>query len=242
MRRSIWAVMILTAGVAHASAQDIPAAYVVAGNGHGVPPEVLYSVASAESVVSLKAGRRPWPWTLNVAGKSLRFEDRASACQALNHALERTRIVDVGIAQLNVRWHPQLFGAGQRFATPCDGLDPYANLDEAAQLIRQHFDATGDWLIAAGRYHHPAGGQHAAHYRAVVGREMTRIGMSQPMTNASPMWATSHDVPKTSRSNQHAQTSSVKTMTWITPTPRSDDDVTWVTPTQRPRVAEVATR
>lgn len=228
MRRAIWLVVLigtaLKVGALHASAQDIPEAYVVAGNNRGVPPEVLYAVASAESVVSLKAGRRPWPWTLNVAGKSLRFEDRASACQALTRALERTRIVDVGIAQLNVRWHPQLFGVGQRFATPCDGLDPYANLDEAAQLIRQHFNATGDWMTAAGRYHHPAGGQHAAHYRKVVSREITHMGISQPTSNASPMWATSDDVIVSPRSTQHSRKLPVKTpesMTWITPTPRS---------------------
>ena len=99
-----------------ANATVVPPAYFDAASLHQVPPEVLYAVATAESVVSLKVGRRPWPWTLNVAGEGFHFATRQAACDALVLALQETRVVDVGIAQLNVRWQPQLFGASQRFA------------------------------------------------------------------------------------------------------------------------------
>ncbi|EPC00579.1 hypothetical protein L861_06475 [Litchfieldella anticariensis FP35 = DSM 16096] len=163
-----------------ARAQDVPPAYVVAAEFHGVPPDVLYAVASAESVISLKAGRRPWPWTLNVRGKGYRFANRRAACDALRLALDETPLVDVGIAQLNVRWQPQLFDQGQRFADPCAALDPYANLEEAARLLRGHFSDTGDWLMAAGRYHRPAGGSPAARYRRVVAEELARLRPQGP--------------------------------------------------------------
>lgn len=164
-RLSLVAASLLLAGKATAASPDIPAAYVVAAENNAIPPAVLYAVASTESLVSLDQGPRPWPWTLNVAGESMRFGDRASACAALVDALKETRLVDVGIAQLNYRWQPQLFGEGQRFADPCAGLDPYANLDEAANLIRKHYEISGDWVMAAGRYHRPAGGKPAARYR-----------------------------------------------------------------------------
>ncbi|WP_416139110.1 transglycosylase SLT domain-containing protein [Halomonas sp. HK25] len=162
-----------------AKAASVPPAYFDAASLHQVPPEVLYAVATAESVVSLEAGRRPWPWTLNVAGEGFHFATRQAACDALVLALKETRVVDVGIAQLNVRWQPQLFGPGKRFPDPCDALDPYANLEEAARLLRGHFDATGNWVQAAGRYHRPAGGEPAARYRRIVAAELERLGTSR---------------------------------------------------------------
>ncbi|WP_217987851.1 transglycosylase SLT domain-containing protein [Halomonas salipaludis] len=162
-----------------ANATVVPPAYFDAASLHQVPPEVLYAVATAESVVSLKVGRRPWPWTLNVAGEGFQFATREAACDALLLALEETRLVDVGITQLNVRWQPQLFGAGKRFSHPCDALNPYANLEEAARLLRGHFDATGDWVQAAGRYHRPAGGEPAARYRRIVATELERLRTSR---------------------------------------------------------------
>lgn len=162
-----------------ANATVVPPAYFDAASLHQVPPEVLYAVATAESVVSLKVGRRPWPWTLNVAGEGFQFATREAACDALLLALEETRLVDVGITQLNVRWQPQLFGAGKRFSHPCDALNPYANLEEAARLLRGHFDATGDWVQAAGRYHRPAGGEPAARYRRIVATELERLKTSR---------------------------------------------------------------
>lgn len=160
-------------------ASPIPPAYLDAASRHQVPPEVLYAVASAESVVSINAGRRPWPWTLNVAGTGYHFASREAACNALKRALTETRQVDVGITQLNVRWQPQLFGPGQRFADPCDALNPYANLEEAARLLRGHYETTGDWIQAAGHYHRPAGGAPAKRYRRLVHTELERLSAAR---------------------------------------------------------------
>lgn len=230
------------AGQVNASSLDIPSAYVRAANANGIPPALLYAVASAESVMSLQVGRRPWPWTLNVAGEGMRFHDRSSACHALRDALKHTRVVDIGIAQLNFRWQPQLFGVGQRFEDPCAGLDPYANLDEAAGLIRQHYDASGDWLVAAGRYHRPAGGEPAERYREIVRKELLRLGnvdTAQFSTSGDEVTQAlaSRDAsaPSTSQSNRN--------LTWITPSPRSSEKrFTWITPSPRQWMTEVASR
>ncbi|ALM54104.1 glucosaminidase domain-containing protein [Halomonas huangheensis] len=254
MRRVVMAMAtlasLLTVGQASAntpdipSSPDIPSAYVVAAEDNGIPPEVLYAVAMTESKMSLEHTVRPWPWTLNVAGKGYRYDTRDEACTALRSFLQQTRVVDVGIAQMNVRWQTQVFGPGKRFSDPCAGLDPYANLDEASKVIRQHYDASGDWVVAAGRYHRPAGGTPAARYRRKVREELAQLGSSPTLgTDSAELM-----VARVASSSRPAPPSATATtpdndasLTWVTPTPRSPDaDVTWVTPEPRRWMAEVA--
>ncbi|WP_275286838.1 transglycosylase SLT domain-containing protein [Halomonas elongata] len=223
---------------------DIPSAYVVASEDNGIPPEVLYAVAMTESKMSLEHTVRPWPWTLNVGGKGYRYDTRNEACSALRSFLQQTRVVDVGIAQMNVRWQTQVFGPGKRFADPCAGLDPYANLDEAAKVIRQHYDASGDWVVAAGRYHRPAGGAPAARYRRKVREELAQLGASPTLgTDSAELMlahtaSSHHPAPSLSTPSVPANDAN---LTWITPSPRSPEfEVTWVTPEPRRWMAEVA--
>jgi len=161
---------------------------------HGVPADVLYALARTESGRTQKGEHKPWPWTLNIAGQGRYFNSRSEACSALRAALEDTRLIDVGVAQLNIRWNPELFGAGKRFSDPCAGLDPQHNLDAAAAILRSHFDDTGHWLTAVGRYHRPAGGE-AAHYyaRAVASRLAPRSSPSAYRSAGSS--AASHSSP-----------------------------------------------
>ncbi len=158
----------------------VPPAYTAAALRHAVPPVVLYALAHTESGTALNVGKRPWPWTLNIAGRGYRYPNRTQACHALNQALKTTRVIDVGLGQLNIRWNPALFGSEGRFSDPCDALDPYDNLDATAALLRQRFDQddhgnNGDWGRAAGRYHRPAGGEPARRYRRAFLAEMKAL-------------------------------------------------------------------
>lgn len=213
-----------------AQADEIPPAYHVAAASKGVPAEVLYAVAMTESKMSLGEALRPWPWTLNVGGKGYRYDSRGEACQALRQFLQDTRVVDVGIAQMNVRWQT-VFHAGGRFADPCDGLNPYANLEEAATLLQEHYQVAGDWVQAAGRYHRPAGGAPAARYRRKVAKELAKLdGEKDP----SPALAAASASPTTSTSTASAlgtapsEPASDPDLVWQDPAP---GEVTWVTPT-----------
>lgn len=174
-RQSALSVFCLSGLSSAAAATDIPEAYHLAADMHGVPPEILYAVALNESKIQLDHGVRPWPWTLNIAGKGYHFATRDEACDVLFRSIFETRVIDVGIAQLNIRWQPQLFGAGHRFVDYCDALDPYANLEEAARLLKQHYDESGDWLIATGRYHRPKGGAPAARYRRAIAANLAKL-------------------------------------------------------------------
>ncbi|WP_193092069.1 lysozyme family protein [Halomonas colorata] len=216
---------------------------------HGVPPEILYAVALNESKVSLEQGVRPWPWTLNIAGKGYHFETRDEACDVLFRSVFDTQVIDVGIAQLNIRWQPQLFGAGNRFVDYCDALDPYANLEEAARLLRQHYDASGDWLIAAGRYHRPAGGEPAARYRRAIAANLAELEVSNSTphrtagrSNVQFSSAEEIDIPSVAASHydatpqysiapaseQYQPIVIDHSLNWVTPS--EPDPVSWIDP------------
>ncbi|EKL1664338.1 transglycosylase SLT domain-containing protein [Salmonella enterica] len=150
----------------------VPEGYRRVAEEYGVPAEALYSVSLAESSRRLPQGERPWPWTLNVAGKGYRYATREEAYQALlgfmrHHPLRR---IDVGIAQVNLGWN------GAFFHSYREALEPYTNLRAAAQILRHCYEMNpGSWLQAAGCYHHPAGGKHARTYRAIVQRKLAAL-------------------------------------------------------------------
>lgn len=164
-------VFLFTAPSVTRAQEAPPPAYQSAARTHSVPASVLFAVALQESGMVLRGRLIPWPWTLNVAGRPLRYANRTEACAALRYALIHlppTRI-DVGLGQINVGFH------GHRVAHPCALLDPYQNLTLAALILREHHTPTEDWSIAIGHYHRPAGGEPAERYRRAVQGHLQRV-------------------------------------------------------------------
>ena len=150
-----------------------------------MPSPVLYAVALQESGARLRGRLIPWPWTLHVAGRAERYATRAEACAGIRRALARTPVnrIDAGLGQVNLGYH------AQRYAHPCELLDPYRNLAIAAEILQEQHTPGEDWLVAIGRYHRPAGGAPAARYRRSVHQHLTRVlgpGASRPSAR-SPM-------------------------------------------------------
>ncbi|RSD31728.1 transglycosylase SLT domain-containing protein [Vibrio pectenicida] len=142
------------------TAWAVPPLYHVIAERESVPPQALYALAMTESATLLGNGQvRPWPWTLNVEGQPYRYPSKAQACQALKHFLMRTKVVDIGLLQINWRWH------SAPFSKPCDVLVPETNLTYAAKLLYRAYLRLGDWTKAAGYYHRPAGGTPAKRYQ-----------------------------------------------------------------------------
>lgn len=180
--------MVACSGVCRAAVQNVPDGYVRVARAHGIPAELLYAVSLTETSMSpeamsgvLKQRRRdfrqpdvarPWPWTINVAGKGYRYATRLEAWQALQVFLKHypAKRIDVGIAQVNLGWN------GHRFPSTWAAFDPYTSLNTAAVILqecrRRH---PVSWLQVAGCYHHPAGGAPAARYTAVVRRHLARF-------------------------------------------------------------------
>jgi soluble lytic murein transglycosylase-like protein len=157
-----------------------PPAYQRAASHAGIPASVLFAVALQESGATIRGRLIPWPWTLNVNGESRRYGRRAEACAALRRALTEHRSIDVGLGQINLRYH------GHRVANPCELLDPYRNLSIAAAILREHHTPGDDWLVAIGHYHRPAGGELAARYRRGVQRHLTKVLGTAVASASSP--------------------------------------------------------
>ena len=148
-----------------------PPAYEAAARAAGVPSNLLYAIALQESGLAYRGRFVPWPWTLNVAGTPMRFERQGAACAALRQALQSTAAtrIDVGLAQVNVGYHRH------RYRNACDLLEPYRNLAIAAEILREQYRLGESWLMAAGRYHRPAGGALAIRYRNAVQQHLSRL-------------------------------------------------------------------
>ena len=156
-------------------ADQIPSGYKKMAQKYGIPEKIFYSVMMQESSSTTRSGYKPWPWTLNVKGVGgVRYPTRLKAYYALEKALKKTSIVDVGLGQINWHWN------GKRFKSTWQALDPYTNLRVAAQILKEEYkNGGGDWWIAVGRYHSPGQKpeqkQRARNYIAMVKRRYQRI-------------------------------------------------------------------
>jgi soluble lytic murein transglycosylase-like protein len=148
----------------------LPHGYAVMGQRTGVPPLVLYGVALQESAKLFGPLSLPWPWTLNVRGEPRRFVSYASAVIGLRDVLASgVRNVDVGPMQVNWGYHHD------KLLHPGAALDPYPNILVGARILRGHFDQTGNWVTAVGRYHSPGNLQRANQYAALVYKRMAQV-------------------------------------------------------------------
>ena len=131
---------------------DIPQAYRDAAAFWNIAdPALLYAVALAESGRRLPDGsHRPWPWTLNVGGKGHYYESQTEAWTALNgFVADGKRNIDIGLMQISYRWNEETL------VDPYTALNPVTNLNMGAKILAREYEASGDWEIAAGRYHSP---------------------------------------------------------------------------------------
>jgi Transglycosylase SLT domain len=169
LRRALFLVALFT--FTFDASAEVPQGYQRIAEIVGVPSSVLYAIAMTESGAALASGgRHPWPWSLNVEGRSLRYRTRVETWHALTGFLTQgvTRI-DIGLMQVNWAYHRDALG------DPWTALDPYHNLHVGAVILREEFRATGDWWQAVGRYHAPNHIERADRYRARVVNWYRRI-------------------------------------------------------------------
>ncbi|MGA3303692.1 MAG: lytic transglycosylase domain-containing protein [Methylovirgula sp.] len=109
-----------------------------------VPLGVLYAVALTET------GRRGslHPFALNIAGPSYfptSLEDALERFDAAHRA--GIKLIDIGCMQINQYYH------GSHFRSVADMFDPHANVEYAAQYLKDLRVREGSWTLAAARYH-----------------------------------------------------------------------------------------
>ena len=125
-------------------------AIIAAERAHGIPSQLLTSIARIES------GRRnqvsgtfnPWPWTINADGQGNFYETKAEAVTAALAARAHvTKSVDVGCMQISLTYHPDAFSSLDQ------AFDPAANADYGARFLLQLYEKTGSWPKAVEWYH-----------------------------------------------------------------------------------------
>jgi len=112
--------------------------------GSRVDPKITAGIAMNES--SYRG--RPWPWTLNVAGRGMFFSSREEAYSAINRLLASDRCdFDVGLMQVNWCYH------GKRFASPWEALAPATNIRVAEDILAENLQRSGSPMKAVAWYH-----------------------------------------------------------------------------------------
>lgn len=112
--------------------------------GSRVDPKITAGIAMNES--SYRG--RPWPWTLNVAGRGMFFATREEAYAAVNRLLANDRCdFDVGLMQVNWCYH------GKRFASPWEALAPATNIRVAEDILAENLQRSGSAMKAVAWYH-----------------------------------------------------------------------------------------
>ena len=157
------------------SDEPVPEGYQTIATERGIPSAVLYAIALTESATRLTNSNiyRPWPWTLNVAGQGYFFDSRVEAWQALENWIRQgRRSIDIGLMQVNWRYHKEKLG------TPWQALDPYHNLRVGAVILQDCYQTRQDWWASVGCYHSPANMQRAERYRKRVVSHWRRITRS----------------------------------------------------------------
>ena len=139
----------LMQSVAAIAMEEVPVAYLIVAKSHQVPADILYAVALTESGTHYRGERVPWPWALNIDGRSVFCESQQDAAHQVSQAIRKQQSVDIGLMQVNWRWH------GQRFVTIEESLVPIKNLSAGATILYEQFEQTNDWWEAVGRYHDP---------------------------------------------------------------------------------------
>jgi hypothetical protein len=149
-----WCVFPDTSQAAVASAERAYLARIcdqaaaTAAHDSGVPLDVLRAITRTETGRARDGRLEPWPWTVNMEGKGVWFDDLdAARAYVFRHFKRGARSFDVGCFQINYRWHQQ------HFQSIDDMFDPEQNAAYAARFLAELYAEFGDWSRAAAAYH-----------------------------------------------------------------------------------------
>lgn len=138
-----------------------------AGREANIDPLLLYAVALCESGYHSDPSKglvAPYPWVLRTPDGPVYGESRAAAERALHRALKKSKSVDVGLMQINLRWN------GHRVKVPSELLDPITNLRVAAEILNELFARHPHDAVKAIGLYHSSNPKRAAGYGRTVWR------------------------------------------------------------------------
>jgi hypothetical protein len=116
------------------------------GKIYNLPNKLLTSIALVESGVK-KREFKSWPWTLNVAGKSMYFDSKLETLEYLKSNINQKKSIDVGCMQINTRYHLKNFKDLSHL------VEPEENVKYAATYLLRLYKKYKSWNEAVSRYH-----------------------------------------------------------------------------------------
>ena len=116
------------------------------GKQFNIPDKLLTSISLVESGIKKNNNFVSWPWTLNVAGKSMFFDNKNDALSFLKKNYKNKNI-DVGCMQISLKYHINEFDSLENI------LDPDTNVKYAAKFLRKLFLKYKRSNEAISRYH-----------------------------------------------------------------------------------------
>ena len=116
------------------------------GKQFNIPDKLLTSISLVESGIKKNNNFVSWPWTLNVAGKSMFFDNKNDALSFLKKNYKNKNI-DVGCMQISLKYHFKEFDSIENI------LDPDQNVKYAAKFLKNLFSKHKRWNEAISRYH-----------------------------------------------------------------------------------------
>ncbi len=130
----------------------------------GIPPYILQGIVAHES------GNHPL--ALNIDGRAVFPADRPAAVAELSDNLGQAKNIDVGCAQISMRFHGDYFAIKPEIA-----FDPWINIVYASKILLDNFHAYHSWTEAVARYHSPNRDRQVDYLCRVLG-SMTRVADS----------------------------------------------------------------
>jgi len=122
---------------------------------YSIPNNLLLSIAKVESGIR--------PYILNAQGKIFAFSTKQEAEEKIVNLVENgVNNIDIGIMQINLRWH------GEKFNSFGELLDPATNIDYAARYLASLYKKHETWLKAVRMYHSATPVHHKKYSKTVI--------------------------------------------------------------------------
>ncbi|PSW29145.1 lytic transglycosylase [Photobacterium phosphoreum] len=165
------AMMLSATAQAKGHTVKIPSAFRMIATQCHVPAKYLYAIALTETETRLKNGQSsPWTWTINYKGKSYFYPNRRSMYIAAEKLVKQGNLLfDVGIMQINWRWHKHRVNSLWQLTAP------ETNVRVACEIIKDGYRARGNWVAAAGYYHSPENKKAVREYLFRYRSKLARI-------------------------------------------------------------------
>lgn len=137
-----------------------------------IDPLLLYAIALCESAYNpdpTEPWVAPYPWVLRTQTHPFYGMTRKEAEDELENLLKQTKVIDVGLMQINVRWN------AHRVATPTELLDPLTNVRVGAEILNELFERYPNDAIQAIGFYHSRSKELSRKYALKVWRVFTAL-------------------------------------------------------------------